>query len=154
MPRCENDRAGCDWNSRWATRCCSTSTDSDLRSVAVSMNVRISSAKRSGSQPPISTFGAALLAEQLAEQAAAAPLLHVRRRRCELRNGVRLDVLRAGERAQVGDELLLVARREKRGQQDDVGDAGRQRRDRGVARVDDHEIRAHLSRTMRLRMVA
>ena len=47
------------WNSRWATRCCRASTDSDFRSVAASMNVRISSAKRSGSQPPMTGLGAA-----------------------------------------------------------------------------------------------
>ena len=36
------------------------------------------------------------LAEQLPEEAAAALLLHIRCRRHQLRNGVRLDVLRAG----------------------------------------------------------
>ena len=61
------------------------------------MNIRISSAKRSGSQPGIVwTSGVLLLAQQLAEQPAAALLLHVGRRRREQRNRVGLDVLRAG----------------------------------------------------------
>ena len=81
-----------------------------------------------------------LLAEQLAEETAAALLLQVRRRRRELRNGVRLDVLRASQRAQVGHELFLVARREERRQQDDVGNPGGQRRNSGITRVDDHEV--------------
>ena len=89
-------------------------------------------------------WGGILLAKQLAEQSAAALLFHVRRGRCELRNGVGLDVLRPGERPQVGDELLLVPRREKRGEEDDVGDPRRQRRHGGVARIDQHEIRANL----------
>ena len=49
-----------------------------------------------------------------------------------------------GERAQVGDELLLVARREQRGEEDDVGDPRGQRRHRRVARIDQDEIRADL----------
>ena len=57
---------------------------------------------------------------------------------------MRLDVLRAGERAQVGDQLLLVARRQQRREQDDVGNPGRQRRDGRVARIDEDEIRADL----------
>jgi hypothetical protein len=44
---------GCDVNSRWATRCCNASTVSDFRSVARSMNIRISSANISGSHPGI-----------------------------------------------------------------------------------------------------
>ena len=55
-----------------------------------------------------------------------------------------LDVLRARQRAQVGDELLFVARRQQRGQEDDVRDPGVQRRNRGVAGIDDDEIGAYL----------
>ncbi len=83
-----------------------------------------------------------LLAEQLAEEAASVLRFHVRRRRGELRNGVRLDVMRAGERAQVSDQLLFVARRQERGEQDDVGNPGRQLGDGRVARVDEDQLRA------------
>ena len=62
----------------------------------------------------------------------------------ELRNGVRLNVVRPFERAQVPEELLLVARREQRGDEDDVRDAGRQRGKRRVARVDEDQLRADL----------
>ena len=90
------------------------------------------------------TWRRLLLSEQLAEEPAAILLFHVRRRRGELRDGVRLDVVRAGERAQVADELLFVARRQQRGEEDDVGNPGRQRRDGGVARIDQDEVRADL----------
>ena len=46
------------------------------------------------------------------------------------------------ERAQIGDELLFVARRQERREQDDVRDPGRQRRDGRVPRIDEDEIRA------------
>jgi hypothetical protein len=74
-----------------------------------------------------------LLAEQLAEEAPAVLLLHVRRGRGELRDGVRLDVMRAGEGAQACDQLLLVARRQQGREQDDVRDPSRQRGDGRVA---------------------
>src|SRR5262249_52475050 len=61
------------------------------------------------------------LAQQLAEDPTAALLLHVGGGRREQRNRVRLDVMRAGQRPQVRDELLFVARRQVRAQQDDIG---------------------------------
>ncbi len=107
------------------------------------MNVRISSAKRSGSQPPIDGLGAASFFPSslpksprpfFCSMSAAVD--------GELRNGVRLDVMRAGERAEVGDQFLLVARRQQRREEDDVGNPGRQRGDGRVARVDQDEVRA------------
>ena len=48
------------------------------------------------------------------------------------------------QRAQVGDELLFVARRQERREQDDVWNPGRQRRDGGVTRVDEDQVRVDL----------
>src|SRR5262245_26855417 len=65
-------------------------------------------------------------AEELSEQAASAPArarVDVGRAARELWNRVRLDVVGASQRTQVLDELLLVARREQRGQEDDIGDS-------------------------------
>ena len=72
---------------------------------------------------------------QPAEQSAAAGLLPGAARR-QHRDGVGLDVVDVVERAQMGDQLVFVARRQQRGQQDDVRHACRQRRHRGVAGVD------------------
>ena len=112
----------------------------------VSMNVRISAAKRSriAAAHRQLASGCPSCRSSLPNRPPAALLLHVRGRRGQLRNGVGLDVLRAGQRAQIGDELLLVARRQQRGEQDDVGNAGAERRDRGVARIDEDEIGADL----------
>lgn len=63
-----------------------------------------------------------LLAAKASEQPAARRLWLERLRR-EHRDAMRLDVVDVLERAEVCDQLLLVARREQRGQQDDVGDA-------------------------------
>ena len=52
--------------------------------------------------------------------------------------------MRVRQRAQVVDELLFVARRQQRGQQDYVRHARGDRRDRRVAGVDEHQIGAHL----------
>ena len=96
-----------------------------------------------------------LLAEQLPEEAAAALRLHVRGRRRQLRNGVGLDVLRAGQRAQEGDELLFVARRKERRRE-----GGRRESWRSAPPRRRHASRRGsrsawtCSRTMRLRMVA
>ena len=56
---------------------------------------------------------------------------------------MRLDVLRAGERAQMRHHLVLVARRQQGGQQDDVRHTRAQGSNRCVARVDDDQFGAH-----------
>ena len=50
-------------------------------------------------------------------------------------------MFRAGERAQVRNDLAFIARREQRGEQNDVGDARIDGGNRGVARLDEDELR-------------
>jgi hypothetical protein len=51
-----------------------------------------------------------------------------------------LHVVRIGEGPQVRDHLVLVARRQERREQEDIGHACRERRNGGVARVDNDEL--------------
>jgi hypothetical protein len=52
-------------------------------------------------------------------------------------------VVRACERAQVGNQLVAIARREQGGHQDHVGDARRERGDGRVARIDNDQLRVY-----------
>ncbi len=51
-----------------------------------------------------------------------------------------LDVIRARQGPEVRHHLVFIAGREQGGQEDDVRHARAERRDRGVPRVDDHEV--------------
>jgi hypothetical protein len=57
---------------------------------------------------------------------------------------VGLHVLDAVTRPQFRNQLFLVARGQQRRQQDDVGNARRERRYRGVSRVDDEDLRLNV----------
>ena len=70
----------------------------------------------------------------------------------ELRNGVGLHVLGAVDASQVRDDLRFVARRQQRGQQDDVGHLRVDRRHGRIARVDDDQSAWTRSRIIRLRI--
>jgi hypothetical protein len=67
---------------------------------------------------------------------------------------VRLNVLGARQRPQVRNDLCFIARREECREQNDVGQARVDRRNRVVARVDDDQFGMDRSRIMRLRIVA
>jgi hypothetical protein len=92
----------------------------------------------------------AALAE-LAEQTALGRGLGGPRRRQQW-NGVRLQVLGGAEPSQVRDQLVFVARRHQRRQQDHIRYLLIDRRDRGIARLDEDQLAWTISRTMRLRM--
>jgi hypothetical protein len=62
----------------------------------------------------------------------------------QLRNRVELQMVGAVERTQVRDQFFLIARREERGDQNDVRDGRVDRRNGGVARIDEHQIRVDL----------
>ena len=97
------------------------------------MNVRISSANSIRVAAAHRHRLRFLLAEQLAEESLAALLIQVGGGGGQLRDRVRLHVLRPAQRPQVGDQLVFVARRQQRRQQDDVRYPGVERRDGGVA---------------------
>ena len=59
------------------------------------------------------------------------------------RHGVRLHVLDVLEGPQVPDQLVFVARRHQRGEQQDVGHARRDSGDRPIARVHDLDLGMH-----------
>ena len=74
-----------------------------------------------------------LLAPELAEEPAARLRLFVGPGRRQQWNRVRLNVSRPVERAQIREELFFVARRQERGDEDDVRDARHQRGYGGIA---------------------
>ena len=84
-------------------------------------------------------FRILLAAERRQQPAGPAALDRIERGR-ELRNGVGLQMVRVIERAQVRDQLVLVARRHQRAQQQDIGDRGAHRVHRGLARIDDGDV--------------
>jgi hypothetical protein len=84
-----------------------------------------------------------LLPTETSEEAAAAPLFDREGPR-QHRDRVRLDVGHAIMGAQVRDQLVFVARRHERGEQDDVRYACIQRRHGGIPRVDDLDLRVDL----------
>ena len=124
----ENDGLhGCDWKSRCAARSCRASTDSDLRSLAASMNVRISSANRSGSQPAMEAFAAeSFLPLPSSFPNRPPPLFGSTSAAVDTNCGMVWVWMCCApdKRAQVRDELLFVARRKERREEDDVGNPG------------------------------
>ncbi len=60
------------------------------------------------------------------------------------RHGVRLDVLGAVQRSQVRDQLLFIPRRHQRREQDHIRHSLRNRRDRGITRIDDLDLAADI----------
>ena len=83
------------------------------------------------------------LAGQRAQQPALLFLRGLDRAAGEQRDGERLEVLGAVEMAQLIRELLLVARREQRRDEDDVGHTLGDRGDGAVLGIGEHEVRAH-----------
>ena len=63
--------------------------------------------------------------------------------RRQQRNGVRLQMFGGAEPAQVRDQLVLVARRHQRRQQDHVGDLLIDGRDGRIPRLDQDQLRLH-----------
>ena len=82
------------------------------------------------------------LFSEFAKEAAAGRLLNATAR--ELRDRVGLQVLGAGQRAKVGDELLFVARRQQRGDENDIRQWASIAADCRLARFDQDQIRANL----------
>jgi hypothetical protein len=83
-----------------------------------------------------------LLAAERREQPFRFLVLAVERRG-ELRDRVRLQVFRVAPRPEVRDQLVLVARRQQRAQEEDVGNRRPHGVERGVARVDDRDVGHH-----------
>jgi hypothetical protein len=83
-------------------------------------------------------------AAELAEQAGARFGLNVGRRGRQLRDRMGLYVMGARKRAQVSEQLLLVAGRQQRSEQDHVRNASRDGGERRILGVYDDEVGAHV----------
>ncbi len=85
-----------------------------------------------------------LVLAEPAEEATALDRFLVRLRREELRNRVRLDVAAAVQRSQFFEQVVLVRRREKCREEDDVRKLRTESGNRRVRRIDEKELRVHV----------